>query len=573
MQCPLNFVALEPDVLSLELEDATTDLYQRHDPTILYSSAQALMAIQRRCGMIPRILGKGENAKRLADLLLRLRAEEDLTSPDSAPEGFLSAFGMVPSSAIDTLVIIDREVDFPTALMTQLTYAGMLDETFSTRFNTIEVPTSVVGPAPSTNQSQAQQNPSQPNNTTQKRKVALDATDPLYPDLRDLNFGLLGPTLNSRARALQTNYEARHRTDASISDLKSFVSKLPSYQAEQASLKIHTSLAEEILSVTHGDIFRKVLEVQQTLIASGDSGTQAMHERIEDLIARAAPLLTVLRLLCLSSTVTGGIRPRDFDHLKRLVLQGYGYQHLLTFARLEDAGLLMPRPAGNTGYLNPMAATRGSRNTTDYSSIRKTLRLLVDDIDEEARTDIAYVFSGYAPLSVRLVQCALTKDWPSASSTAPPLTTTASTNGNGTTAAPPPTSVQLAGWKPFDDALSRIRGPTVDISQPASDAPAAGARQLLARGSGGSAATPTAPTTPVPETSGPVPVDTPAGRTVTSLVFYVGGATYAEIAALRLVGQNLRSGRNGANRKLVIATTGIISGDRLVGGAVEERRF
>lgn len=41
---------------------------------------------------------------------------------------------------------------------------------------------------------------------------------------------------------------------------------------------------------------------------------------------------------------------------------------------------------------------------------RKPLRLVVDDVDESDPTDLAYVFSGYAPLSVRLVQCAIGKD-------------------------------------------------------------------------------------------------------------------------------------------------------------------
>ncbi|KAF2154770.1 vacuolar sorting protein [Myriangium duriaei CBS 260.36] len=549
LQCPLYFIALEPDVLSLELEDATADLYQRHDPTSLYMSAQAIMGIQRRSGLIPRILGKGEHAKRLSDLLLRLRAEEDIANPDSSSDEFLSSFGMVPSAAIDSLVIIDREVDFPTPLLTQLTYAGLLDETFSTRFNTIEVPTSVVGPAPSSNnQAQSQQTQAQPTNTSQKRKIPLDSSDPLYPELRDLNFALLGPTLNARARALQTNYESRHKADASISDLKSFVSKLPSYQAEQASLKLHTALAEEILSVTHSDIFLKSLEVQQTLIANGDSATQTMHERIEDLISRAAPLPSILRLLSLSSTLTSGLRPRDYDNLKRLVLHAYGFQHLLTFSRLEAAGLLLPRAAGNTGYLNPMAST-GKRQSTDYPSIRKTLKLLVDDIDEEAQSDPAYVFSGYAPLSVRLVQCALVKDWASA----PPKPS----DGRDTQSPAPPSNVQPTGWKPFEDVLARIRGPTVDVVQAGAEAGASNARVAL-RGSNTAAA---------------AEQGSKRDKTVTSIVFFVGGVTYAEIAALRLVGKQMRERRGGANRRLVIATTGIVNGDRLVGGAVEEKKF
>ena len=47
-----------------------------------------------------------------------------------------------------------------------------------------------------------------------------------------------------------------------------------------------------------------------------------------------------------------------------------------------------------------------------YAYIRKTLRLIVDEVDEQNPQDVAYVYSGYAPLSVRLIQCATTKSAP-----------------------------------------------------------------------------------------------------------------------------------------------------------------
>ena len=366
------------------------------------------MLLQKSSGLFPRILGKGDNAKRLADMLLRMRAEEDVNASSDPTNAYLSAFGMTPSSVVDNLIIIDREADFPTALLTQLTYEGLIDETFGIRNNQTEVDTSIIGSAPQ----QSQNNTPAPNGTSggqsvMKRKVQLDSSDKLYPTLRDANFAVVGPLLNKTARRLQSDYEARHRADQSISDLKSFVAKLPSYQAEQASLKTHTSLAEEIMKTTRSSLFSRVLEIQQNFVAGAD--VSAMHDYIEELIARAAPLSTILRLLCLESSVSNGLRARDLETFKRAILHAYSHQHLLTFASLEKAGLLVPK-AANTGYLNPMAgASAGS--ATDYNAVRKTLRLFVDDVDEADPADIAYVFSGYAPLSVRIVQCALQKSY------------------------------------------------------------------------------------------------------------------------------------------------------------------
>lgn len=542
-ECPLYLIPLEPDLLSLELEDAFSDLYLRKDPTAIFLAARALMLLQKQTGLFPRILGKGDNAKRLADLLLRMRSEEDVEASADPTNTYQTGFGMTPSSTIDNLIIIDREVDFATPLMTQLTYEGLIDETFGIAHNQTEVDSSVLGPSPSsqastTTTSASSTNPQNTSSaiTATKRKIPLDSTDKLYPTLRDCNFAVIGPLLNRTARRLQSDYESRHK-DASISDLKSFVAKLPGYQAEQASLKTHTSLAEEIMKQTRSDTFGRVLEIQQNLVAGGD--VSACHEAIEELIARDVKLETVLRCLCLESCVSGGLRPRDHDNFTRLLLHAYGHQHLLTLSSLAKTGLLVPKQA-NTGYLNPMAGlANGGNGSTDYGAVRKSLKLWSDDVDEQEPTGISYVFSGYAPLSVRLVQAVVQKSFLAglaASRNAAAAATTPGSNGNGKQ-----TSPQASGWKGFEDILARIKGATVDEVQRGADVGASAAKLTL-RGSA-----------PGPKTT---------------VVFFLGGVTFAEVAALRFVGKGL-----GQGRRIVVATTGVVGGDGVVGDAVERRGF
>ncbi|GAB7347422.1 hypothetical protein MBLNU459_g4343t2 [Dothideomycetes sp. NU459] len=536
--CPLYLIPLEPDLLSLELEDAFSDLYLRKDPTSIFLSARALMLLQKSTGLFPRILGKGDNAKKLADLLLRMRSEEDFSAPSEPSNASVSSFGMTPSSIVDNLIIIDREVDFPTALLTQLTYEGLIDEVFGIKNNQTEVDTSIVGAAPQPQKPQGASSAQNGSSTqgSMKRKIQLDSSDKLYPKLRDCNFAVVGPQLNQTARRLQSDYEARHKTDQSISDLKSFVAKLPSYQLEQASLKIHTSIAEEIMKTTRSELFGRVLEVQQNFAAGADPSS--MHDNIEELISRDMPLSTILRMLCLESSIAGGLRTRDLENFKRQVLHAYGHQHLLTFAALEKMGLLVPR-AANTGYLNPMGGIHSG--TTDYNSVRKTLKLFLDDVDEQDPTDVAYVFSGYAPLSIRLVQCVLQKSYLAGLSNP---RSARDTSGNGTSTSQSQPQAQAQGWKGFEDVLARIKGATVDEVQKGADPEASQARQVLRGGSGGGAAA------------------------KTTIVFFLGGVTFAEVAALRLLGRQL-----GEKRKLVIATTGIVGGNAVVEAATEKRGF
>ncbi|KAH7060881.1 vacuolar sorting protein-like protein [Macrophomina phaseolina] len=521
---PLNFVPLSDDLLSLELEDSISDLYVRKDPTPTFLAARALMQIQQQHGLFPRIVGKGDNARRLADLLIRMRTEV-VAGSGSTTE---SPLGLTPSNALDSLIIIDREIDFPTALLTQLTYEGLLDEEFQIQSNQVEVDSSIVGTAGAGTSQGGASSSAAP----LKRKIALESSDTLYSTLRDTNFATVGPLLNKVARRLQSSYENRNIQQKTTSELREFVSKLPGFQQEQASLKLHTNLAEEIIKHTRSDIFSRVLEVQQNLAAGADPSTQ--HDNIDELISRGVKIETVLRLLCLESALHGGLRPRDLENFKRAVLHGYGHQHLLTLTSLEKAGLLIPR-SGGLGVGANLGGGARTNAVTNYNSVRRSLSLIVDEVNESEPDDIAYVFSGYAPLSVRLVQCVLQKDYINSLASARPNAAQGQQQAAGTLA-------NAQGWRPFEDVLRYIRGATVDEVQ-AGEEKAVRARQLLnGSGAGGE------------------------GKTV--VVFFLGGVTRAEASALRFVAKSLAE--EGKGRRLVVATTSVITGDKLVGSSVEK---
>jgi hypothetical protein len=481
---PLYFLPLEKDLLSLELNDSFADLYLRKDPTPTFLLARALMLIQQKYGLFPRITGKGDNAKRLADLLARMRQE--LIAGEDTNES--NKLGLTPSTTIESLIVIDREVDYATPLLTQLTYEGLIDEVVGIQNNQADVDSSIVGAAPQPPQSSSKTVGAAPAQT-KRRKILLDSSDKLYDQLRDTNFAIVGSLLNKVARRLQTDYDSRHGTKTT-SELREFVNKLPGYQAEQQSLKIHTGLTEEIMKHTRTEQFSRLLEVQQNLAAGADPSSQ--HGAIEELIARDAPLTEVLRLLCLESCISGGIKSRELESFKKMILQAYGYQHILTLDALEKLQLLLPRGSPMAAMI-PMAGAGVNTGTkTNYAYLRKSLRLIVDEVNEHDPNDIAYVYSGYAPLSVRLVQCILQKSY----------LTSITRTGVAAVAA----GGASQGWRGFDEAVKHARGTTFDDMQKGEDK-AVKARALLSSN----------------------------GEKKTVFVVFLGGITFTEIAALRFI--------------------------------------
>lgn len=123
----LDFIPIDSDCLSMEMESSFRQCYLEDDHTTLFYAARALMTIQSLFGLIPNIYGKGVCADKVIEMIMQMRRELAGREPQIMPQ-------------IDNLFIIDRTVDPLTPLMTQLTYEGLLDEIFGIYNSTVKLP-------------------------------------------------------------------------------------------------------------------------------------------------------------------------------------------------------------------------------------------------------------------------------------------------------------------------------------------------------------------------------------------------------------------------------------------------
>ncbi|EMD42298.1 hypothetical protein CERSUDRAFT_102649 [Gelatoporia subvermispora B] len=545
----LQFIPLADDVISLENDAAFKELWVDGDETVVFNSMQALITLQRLYGLFPRIIGKGDFASRLANLMTRYIPASDPSDSllDSASE------------KIDSLIIIDRRTDMITPLLTQLTYEGLIDEMIGIKNSHVELPVSLLTPpaAPNPNQpnapasSSAAPPPAQTLMKEKKKKHHLtEATDPLFGELRDLNFSAVGRKLNQVARRIDEDYKLRHQAKT-VAQLRDFVGKLGGLQTEHQSLRLHTGLSEMMVPMTRTDHFNKSLEIQQNLLASYEITAQITA--IEDLIAQGADMQLVLRLLCLASIIAGGIKAKTLENIKREILQSYGYDFLPMLLSLAapPLAILIPNP------LPPSTPQSVAASKFPYTSLRKQFRLLLEDPDqlEEVENDISYVYSGYAPVSVRLVQCVAQKGGVLSNPAEKERKAGGDADGRkgkGVAGAGKVQAHPIVGWKGFEDVVASIPGATVDIVQKIPGAPDGGLP-------------PVASMSKWHEHIWRYPAGltsccavAPREQPTTTVVFFLGGCTYTEIAALRWVG------RQNKGRKFLIATTGIVSGSSII---------
>ncbi|KAI8099584.1 Sec1-like protein [Halteromyces radiatus] len=560
----LDWIPYEDDLISMELDPATwKEIYLDGDTTSIYYAAKSLMKLQSIYGLFPRILGKGDAAKQLAEMLLRMRREQAVVEEVSVSTAVkMPSLLNTVSNHIDQLIIIDRNVDTITPLCTELTYEGLIDETMGIRHGFVELDASLINP-PTTQQQQSPNlsgsglpkvTPTTAGQPGKKKQQVLNSSDKLFTELRDQNFAVVGGMLNKLAKRINEDYEERHHAKT-VAQIRDFVSRLGDLQQEHQSLRIHTTIAEQIMEYTITDEFNKILEVQQNVVAGIDGNKELDY--IEEMIDKQKPLIQVLRLLCLMSLAQGGLKSKVYDHFEREIVQTYGYEHVGTLHRLVRLGLLGRR-------------TTSAPSRSAFSASRRSLRLIVDDVDEFHPNDISYVYSGYAPLSVRLVQCALQKLGTGSSSSSIPgsglLATGASTaslfsyvgsggstnngkNGNngfidlkqpgimngksvinGTTV--------TSGWQGHEDTLKALPGKAFEIDQTVEYGPETNAALARAKKHG-------------------------LQHTKTTVIFFLGGCTHTEVSAIRFLDQHDES------RDYLIATTQMINGNSFLEPIIE----
>ncbi|KAL1532156.1 Vacuolar protein-sorting-associated protein 33 [Salvia divinorum] len=450
----LYMLPLDEDVISFELDLTEKEGLVEGDETAFWNIAKAIHNLEFSCGLIPNVRAKGKGATRVADVLTRMQTEEPVNTSNMG----------IPLPEINTLVLLDREVDMITPMLTQLTYEGLIDELLGVKNGAVELDASIMG-----NQQEGK-----------KTKVPLNSSDKLFKETRDLNFEVVVQVLRQKATSMKQDYTEISTTTQSVSELKDFVKKLNSLP----EMTRHINLAQHLTTFTSKSVFAERLDMEQTLVEA--QSYDICFDYIEELLCKQEPLEKVLRLLILFSITNSGLPKKHFDYLRREFLISYGPEHINTLDSLEKAGLLRKQDS------------RGN-----WLTIKRALQLLVEDTDTANPNDISYVFSGYAPLSIRLVQQAI-----------------------------------QSGWRSLEEILKLLPGPHLETKR------------------GGFSSIPSYNTLPGSLNSSE---KLASGRRDLVLVVFVGGVTFAEISALRFL-----SSQEGMAYDLIIGITKVVNGRTLI---------
>lgn len=204
---------------------------------------------------------------------------------------------------IDTMVLLDRDVDLFSAMVSPLTYEGLIDEVVGIHNGKIHVDAAVLGDEkdelklPQNIANAAAATPGAPATPKDRAPVhlpgekvfiSLDNTDSTYADIRDLSIEQLGAYLQDRAMQIQRSYSNfREKKDASIVEIHDFVKKIPKLTREYKYLTQHINIAQLIRHVTDGAEFRELWQMERGMLEG-----ETFYDQIEDAICADAERFT-----------------------------------------------------------------------------------------------------------------------------------------------------------------------------------------------------------------------------------------------------------------------------------------
>jgi hypothetical protein len=380
----LDIFPLETDVLSLEYEDAVREAEVEGTPsTLITTVARSILKLQDVVGKIPRIQAFGPMGEEVVRKLLNLTVDEYLSARDRPEE----ESGPVQSGDVAALVIMDRKVDMVTPMLTPLTYEGLLDDVVGIDCGFIKVDVETINP----------EDESEKKTTVAKEEIVslgVNGSDSLYAEVRDQHVEKFGSFLQNQAMALRESHAnfTSKGTKKDLSEIHQFVKQIPVFTQNLRSLTNHIHLAELVKHTSEEATFRERWQLERSILEGETS-----YETLEDLVNSQYPAYRFFRLLCLQSLCAGGIKSSRYDSLRRDVVQIYGYDFLFVLNNLEKAGLLRRRE-GIWDSVSP------------FNNLRKSLILINAEVDTVEPDDISYVSSGYAPLTVRMLQTSI-KGW------------------------------------------------------------------------------------------------------------------------------------------------------------------
>ena len=378
-----NFV-LDYDLISLEDNQCFKELFLFKFSECVDNIANILIKIQEIFGKIKNRYILGEYSKIISELLDRKEKEDFITfDKNMINSGILACF------------LIDRNIDYITPMCSEFTYEAMLHNNFGLFFNKMKIDNNIA----KVKKKELLHNNINKEISKEKDIVTLNLShkDNLYQMIKGFNFDKLRFFLSRRLKyqeeqlkLINNNNKSEKHFDAD--KIQQEIVLFENINAERPLLKLHINLANHLLGITSQPKAKRRLQLEQTLLSGDKDCVEFLHEYYESEMVKKGDPYELMRLFCLENLIIGGIKGKYYDSFKNDFLLTYGEKFFFLFKNLEELKIL------NKDGKSKM-----------YQTLLEKLNLINFNVDVNNPNDTSFVFGGFSPISIRLIEFILKK--------------------------------------------------------------------------------------------------------------------------------------------------------------------
>ena len=363
----IDLLPIDNDLLSLEKDNSFKEIYIDKNLTSISELANAFIKLESCYGKVKYRYYKGDNSKVFDNLVKEKEKENDIKSTEET-------LGMI---------VLDRSVDFLTALTTNYTYEGLIDDFFNINYGSIKIKESFIKDSSNTKKNKI-------NNEEKMVKYSLTSFfNPFYCQIRCMNFEQVEDFLKKIKEHYQNIANSEDDKDNKFIEIGRYNTEI------KWPLEVNETLLSHIKNNIGDSQYRQHIENEQLLL-SGEI-PENLHLYYDNYICDKKDLIKILKLLSIECITQGGIS--NYNSIKRDILNIYGYQNIFLFRDLENLGFLID----NNSYKK--------KDTLNFSKILDDLKLINLDYQKDKFEDCSYLMLGYCPISLKLIEKGIEGKW------------------------------------------------------------------------------------------------------------------------------------------------------------------
>ena len=376
----LNFdlIPIDLDLLSLERNNCLKEIYVENDFTSVGDLANSFVKLEMIFGKVKYKYIKGDVAQTFCKMVIEKEKENNLKN----------------NNEILGMIALDRSVDFITLMTTNYTCEGLIDDNLEINLGRIKVKESIL-----------KEKLSSKNINLSNKLIPFGLTtvhNPFYCIFRSMHYSDALKYINNIKEHYQklASQSKDNSKKLSLEKIREFTEELNYYMTTiKDNLIMNENIINHIIKPLRDPNYLKYIQKEQIML-SGDL-PENLHNYYDEHLCEQKDLIDLIRLMVLESLTQNGIK--DYQKLKREILNIYGYQNIFLFRDLELLDWLKEKQILKSIKKNITAIT--------FNQINEKLELIKNEINPQKIDDCSYVLGGYCPLSLRIIENAIDGKW------------------------------------------------------------------------------------------------------------------------------------------------------------------